>query len=1081
KYFDYFQLNFQKFQLSDVALDQDRILLQEGKKLTINGFRGLSKARDNHSVFKEEILRILLNVSNNGQIIPDELIDKLVIIFDPDQVQHHLIEIFENLVENNQNISTELSLKLEETLKNPLICDQVLSIFVLHSQKGNKLSKKIFIKILDIFSNIKNPFIMQEYLSVICSFIQEKENFEQESKNVFGRIFKFFSTSLISRIQTALIYTLKKGNQNVIHTSLSGFKTLISLHKVKLEKKSIEALLSLATKVICDGNIKEEINMILDVSKLDENQKCILKLCNLKYNSNEQLLDRLIEFDKPKLLEQNFDQINFIIDNCPELNSKALETLLKCSNKEDIPDKLLDSIGVLLASSISSTIISSCCRLLAETAKTGRKFTNEIISIVAAAQDEKEGSIHILELISKNQLISKELQDRIHLFSQIDRMMNMNPTSLGEFLNRIRQELHEGLKLSNQLIEKILSIKIPTNNNNQNFEQDLIDIFALVLIQNPSYYSSQPSIVDSLEKAILSKKINKIILNVYQEVIKVKQCQTNNFPNVLNVFIDILDQNEKYIEFHFDILVCIVLAFEIIGISKLEPLESRLFSNDEIIRSWSFRGLRAAYENGYESVIFQEWCNNIIDNLEKDIGTKVDRDLDLFETIAALKYVDFTKIRGKSQNQWNRELLIFDLIERFKVNEEERFHFYKTWLKIEEHEEFEKGQSDILLKLLHRILLNNTMPFNQCYDAIKILDTIDFEDARHVLSYSRNPCLDLQKKCLGKSIYQRLLNKKDVNSKYIDNLASNMISKFGLDVSHKLFDAIKNIDSLREFENILNFAEKNNIKISDIYVKETTISILKRSLEIKFLGNQIKKADRRKLAVHLDNLLDKSWTFEQLNVIFSNLVVASNSVENVKERNFVYVLEILSQYKIPPTRKKSRKSFPSSSGTDRELASRIFDNSEQYKSYPKSQHWSIYIAQWTQDQIRLWANIVKMNAHTCTNTENLIIESLAVIKQANYLDTGFHLTDTQILSCLVALNPKSDKGKLLQVETGEGKSTIISVLAVIHALKGENVDIITSSPILAERDSKEKAKFYRMFELQCRDNNDKSLLSSRLH
>ncbi len=51
----------------------------------------------------------------------------------------------------------------------------------------------------------------------------------------------------------------------------------------------------------------------------------------------------------------------------------------------------------------------------------------------------------------------------------------------------------------------------------------------------------------------------------------------------------------------------------------------------------------------------------------------------------------------------------------------------------------------------------------------------------------------------------------------------------------------------------------------------------------------------------------------------------------------------------------------------------------------------------------------------------------------------------------------------------------MSVLAIIYALKGKKVDIITSSPVLASRDAKEKEKLYNMFGLTCSDNNDKSI------
>jgi preprotein translocase subunit SecA len=46
------------------------------------------------------------------------------------------------------------------------------------------------------------------------------------------------------------------------------------------------------------------------------------------------------------------------------------------------------------------------------------------------------------------------------------------------------------------------------------------------------------------------------------------------------------------------------------------------------------------------------------------------------------------------------------------------------------------------------------------------------------------------------------------------------------------------------------------------------------------------------------------------------------------------------------------------------------------------------------------------------------------------------------------------KGKLGNISTGEGKTLIVSMLAVIMCLCGKKVDIVTSSKVLAIRDSK---------------------------
>lgn len=111
-----------------------------------------------------------------------------------------------------------------------------------------------------------------------------------------------------------------------------------------------------------------------------------------------------------------------------------------------------------------------------------------------------------------------------------------------------------------------------------------------------------------------------------------------------------------------------------------------------------------------------------------------------------------------------------------------------------------------------------------------------------------------------------------------------------------------------------------------------------------------------------------------------------------------------------------------------------------------------------------WAREKKLN-----NLE--ICEAIAVMDRANSLATGGHnLRDTQILSIL-SFTYHQDKGLLAQIHTGEGKTTVVAILAAIKALQGKSVDIITSNPILASDCIKSKRIFYEILGLSVDANN----------
>ena len=140
------------------------------------------------------------------------------------------------------------------------------------------------------------------------------------------------------------------------------------------------------------------------------------------------------------------------------------------------------------------------------------------------------------------------------------------------------------------------------------------------------------------------------------------------------------------------------------------------------------------------------------------------------------------------------------------------------------------------------------------------------------------------------------------------------------------------------------------------------------------------------------------------------------------------------------------------------------------------------IANWDAEQILSWSNMVKKSSKVLN-----VVEAIAVIKRAIHINFKFQLNNAQVLCCLIAFQSDEQtrsvlsKSKcLLQVKTGEGKSIIVCVLAIISALMhgkdgNKQVDVITSSPVLAARDAKDKSSLYSMFGLTCSNNNDVSV------
>lgn len=94
-----------------------------------------------------------------------------------------------------------------------------------------------------------------------------------------------------------------------------------------------------------------------------------------------------------------------------------------------------------------------------------------------------------------------------------------------------------------------------------------------------------------------------------------------------------------------------------------------------------------------------------------------------------------------------------------------------------------------------------------------------------------------------------------------------------------------------------------------------------------------------------------------------------------------------------------------------------------------------------------------------------LIEILTLGREVIRREFGIMPYNTQVITVLLLLmHPeKYTQGRVAQVQTGEGKSLIFCLLAMVLSMHGQGVDIITSNDYLARRDATLFAPLYRWF------------------
>ena len=338
-------------------------------------------------------------------------------------------------------------------------------------------------------------------------------------------------------------------------------------------------------------------------------------------------------------------------------------------------------------------------------------------------------------------------------------------------------------------------------------------------------------------------------------------------------------------------------------------------------------------------------------------------------------------------------------------------------------------------------------------------------------------------------------------------LTSNFMTDFILTLLHSL----SQIDNLKAFDDFLTFCLNKQIDSKVLMPEDSTkyeLQDLRYWLESRLICFEAEipfgsAMDVKHFSKLIRDLRDVKWTFDQLQKLVSSFKLATKDISHLHLSQFLNTVLI---YNLPPTAFEDILTVLKESKTFREIMQKVNNlaislqfgekvkdlnelvdelktsnpelnylmelDLEKIEEKILKRHYknkTNKISNWSQEEIKQWAK----NAKKAKEFDNE--EAIAVLFQANHLVFRHRLTFTQILCCLIALKKGKMTNKLLQVATGEGKSTIICILAIIHALRGNKVDVITSSPVLAERDAKHKTELYQMFGLNCTDNGDKTV------
>ena len=987
-----------------------------------------------------------------------------------------------------------------------LICLKGIQ-FLLNNCYGLNEENKIDI-LIDIFLK-KYSISDNEIKNILCYIIQNISIVDNYKDKLFN-------------ILLCILDKISKENDQNYMTFCKILENIFTSKKLKIN--SIINNQQLFEKFIKDGKINEQLLKIINSLEDKTNNNAIKEFIqfnkNLIAGKNINIIEKYIEKNVQSLssmdyllpyIEKNLDK-KYYLNLLYELGNKNkslykklnLSYLLKNINND------LETIFKIINDGI----------LYMNKKEIEKLFFPKIESFLFDNEKDENEKIKILNLLMKFIKINTDL-------CLTEDLKNLNEIFNSEIISKRTINLIIALAMNKNHFPSFIIIKILSTKIDSSCESDFYDLIESIISEN--YQMLKGKLGNNFEnlchKILENKssnipKITKIMMSnniIFEnEIYKLLGDKLNK--RLERCFKEKTERHTIFMLvslmrfFEFDKLENTFQNYLIININKICTYHNKDDSIEEKFVTKTLYNLflyyvleNEDYFNKYKNLLFESISNSEFINEYKNIKNYQ-------EFVDKFKNFDFLQ-----------EVSIFSLSFSFILEIDKNYNEIKENIKKLKEKKLDKKTIKEILYLLNEFTENYLISNGEIKSFLnKYIHDYNFKDFDDFKNCKLNIFKKIKKNWIGKAIEKIGIIK---NKNYLlDFILENNYSSELIENILKVFNFLGNDDEIN-IKKVINIVNNNKFKdfsifdfifgeiesyedlLDEIYAQISFFMIYNKGKDTNYYSNF---SDLSKYLLSIDwslneieELFEKNIDFEKLNSDeFNQLLelIKNNNISYSKlNNNYENLIDILSnypqkdwEYKLKELLVSDSKPYDFSSLIDEiyKLNSNVYKKDDideivkiiikiKQKKFTNLPGFKILIKDIEINNIQSYfsSNYYQDFIQKAKTSRDLyiefLIEILAIVNRAvkiftqgeQRLNEGYELRDIQLLSIVLILLSPKNKGVFAQIKTGQGKSIIIAVLAVIKSLFVKYVDILTSSIELASRDSKELEPFYKIFNL----------------